>query len=327
MAFDAVDMPSYVKDFLFYQEIVKGRSPRTVEAYYIDIRTFLRFLKSKNNLVAKSTEFGEIQIADTPIELIQKVTLTDVHEFLHFLNRERGNSAKTRARKATVLRVFFKYLNTKTTLLPENPITELELPSQKKSLPKFLTLEQSIELLNTVESSTPERDYCILTFFLNCGMRLSELVGINLNDISGNTLRVLGKGNKERIIYLNDACLAAFNACKDKRPDIRSTTALFVSRNGNRISRRRVQEIVELALKRAGLENAGLSAHKLRHTAATLMYQHGGVDIRVLKEILGHENLATTEIYTHVSSQQIESAVSKSPLSKITQKKRKKEKE
>lgn len=321
---EITDIPSYVRDFLFYMEVVKGRSKRTVEAYYIDLRTYLRFLKLQKNLVAKDTEFTSITIADVPIELIRTLTLNDIYAYLHYVTNNRENTVKTRARKATVLKVFFKYLNTKTALLPNNPISELEMPTPKKSLPKHLNLEQSLELLQVAANeSNPEyaaRDYCILTFFLNCGMRLSELVGINVSDMSekDGTLRLLGKGNKERIIYLNSACIQACqNYLQHRSADTKNTHALFLSRNGNRISRRRVQEIVETALNRCGLGNAGLSTHKLRHTAATLMYQHGHVDIRILKEILGHENLATTEIYTHVSNEQMEKAMSVSPLSNV----------
>ncbi|NMA79040.1 MAG: tyrosine recombinase XerC [Clostridiales bacterium] len=317
------DMPDYLKDFLFYLEIIKGRSFRTVDAYYIDIRAFLRFIKMQRSLGDESLEFSEIEIADIPISIIQDITLNDVHEFLHYVSNVRNNSAKTRARKASSLRVFFDYLNKKTELLPNNPVTELEFPTPKKSLPKYLSLEQAIELLATVDGPYAERDYCILTLFLNCGLRLSELVGINCNDFSENTLRVIGKGNKERIIYVNDACKNAVEDYLPERPKIKNTDALFISRNGNRISRRRVQEIVENALKKCGLGNAGFSTHKLRHTAATLMYQHGNVDVRILKEILGHENLATTEIYTHVSNDQMAKAMSDSPLSKIHKKAKK----
>ena len=321
---DVVDVPDYLRDFLFYMEVVKGRSSRTVNAYYIDLRTFLRYLKQQKLQADKSIDFEDITIADVPIEVIRAVTLNDVYAYLHYVTNERENNAKTRARKVSALKTFFRYLSTKTTLLSHNPVLELELPSLKKSLPRYLTLEQSLELLNVAASSeNPEyaaRDYCILTFFLNCGMRLSELVGIDISDVNGSegALRGLGKGNKERIVYLNDACMRAYNDYLKVRPqDRKGTRALFLSRNGNRISRRRVQEIVEQALARCGLSGEGFSTHKLRHTAATLMYQHGHVDIRLLKEILGHENLSTTEIYTHVSSEQMKKAALSSPLANV----------
>ncbi len=327
-----IDCPTVLRDYLFYMETIKGRSPRTVEGYYIDLRTFLRFIKRSKNRVSPSILFEEISIIDVDIELLRTITLSDVYEFLHFTASERGNSAAARSRKVSSLRGFFGYLTIKAGTLKENPVRELEVPSLKKSIPKYLTLENSIELLASaeeLEGETRERDYCILTLFLNCGMRLSELVGINHTDIRDNRLRLLGKGNKERIVYLNDACMEAIktyivykNSNGVKAKD--SPNALFVSRNQTRISRRRVQQIVERQLAAIGMDGKGFSTHKLRHTAATLMYQHGQVDIRMLKEILGHANLGTTEIYTHISSEQMESAAKKNPLSNIKPRKQKK---
>lgn len=315
------DCPVPVRDFLFYMETIKGRSPRTVEGYYIDLRTFFRYIKRIKNLVPPSLPFEEISIRDVDMALISTITLSDVYEFLHFTASDRSNNGATRARKVSSIRGFFNYLTVKAHLLDENPVRELEVPSIKKSIPKYLTLENSIELLasaETEESDYKERDYCMITLFLNCGMRLSELVGINLTDIRDNQLRLLGKGNKERIVYLNDACMASIEAYKKVRPnDVIDKNALFLSRNGRRISRRRVQQVVENRLQAVGLDHKGYSVHKLRHTAATLMYQYGHVDIRMLKEILGHANLGTTEIYTHISNEQLEAAAQKSPLAKI----------
>lgn len=325
-----IDCPSVLRDYLFYMETIKGRSPRTVEGYYIDLRTFLRYLKRIKNRVSPSVPFEEITISDVDVELLRTVTLSDVYEFLHFTASERGNSAAARSRKVSSLRGFFGYLTVKAGLLKENPVRELEVPSLKKTIPKYLTLENSIELLASAEeeeAETRDRDYCILTLLLNCGMRLSELVGINHTDIRDNQLRLLGKGNKERIVYLNDACQNALNAyIAYKRANNivarDNPNALFVSRNRTRISRRRVQQIVERQLAAIGLDGKGFSTHKLRHTAATLMYQYGHVDIRMLKEILGHANLGTTEIYTHISSEQLESAAKKNPLSNIKPRKK-----
>ncbi len=316
-----LDCPIPLRDFLFYMETIKGRSPRTVEGYYIDLRTFLRYIKRVRNLVPPTLAFEEISIGDVDMSLIATIMLSDAYEFLHFTANERSNSGVTRSRKVSSLRGFFNYLTVKAHLLEQNPVRELEVPSFKKSIPKYLTLENSIELLASAEAETGEsrlRDYCIITLLLNCGMRLSELVGINQTDIRNNQLRLLGKGNKERIIYLNDACLSAIEAYKAVRPkDTKEKNALFVSRNGTRISRRRVQQIVENQLTAIGLDHKGFSVHKLRHTAATLMYQYGHVDIRMLKEILGHVNVGTTEIYTHISSEQMEDAAKRSPLAKI----------
>jgi integrase/recombinase XerC len=311
------DAPSYLRDFLFYMLTIRGRSPRTVDAYYVDLRTFLRYLKYRNQPLPAEEA---ITIADVDIEVLKKLTLSDVYEYLNYTLTQRENSAKTRARKVSSLRSFFKYLTVKAHLLEENPVKHLELPAVKKSLPKHLTLEESLELLSSVSSRYPRRDYCILTLLLNCGMRLSELCGINLEHIRDNSVRILGKGNKERIVYLNEACLFALKQYYPERASMARASiekALFLSSRGTRLSPRRVEQIVDECLRAAGLGDRGYSPHKLRHTAATLMYQHGQVDIRVLKEILGHANLATTELYTHVSNTQIERAASKSPLAQV----------
>lgn len=320
-----VDCPSFLRDYLFYNQTIKGLSNRTIVGYHIDLRTFLRFVCMQKKLCDADIAFKEIKIIDITIDVLKAITLSDVYEFLHYIASERSNSAVTRARKVSSIRSFFNYLTVKVNLLPHNPIKELELPSTKKTLPKYLTLEQCLELLSHVDGLNKQRDYCIFTLFLNCGMRLSELVGMNLTDISENTIRLRGKGNKERIIYLNEACLLAIESYKTVRGQLvhileQHKNALFISRNGNRISRRRVQEIVENNLKLIGLGQAGLSTHKLRHTAATIMYQHGQVDIKVLQEILGHESLATTQIYTHTSSEQMEKAANSTPLGKVKSK-------
>jgi len=326
------DCPDFLKQFLFYMQTIKGRSEKTVNSYYIDLRTFFRYLKMKKILCKENIELETIKIDDIPSSFLETITLSDIYEFLNYTLSVRDNNSKTRSRKTSAIRSFFKYISTKTEYLKVNPAKDLEVPTTKKSIPKYLTLEESIELLSKSSdenNSFWQRNYCILTLFLNCGMRLSELVGINENDIKDNTLTVLGKGNKERIIYLNDACLDALKIYLDEKKirianhtqKVKDKNALFLSKRGTRITPRRVEQLVKETLKFAGLDNKGYSPHKLRHTAATLMYQHGGVDIRVLKEILGHVNLATTEIYTHTSNSQIEKAVMSSPLSKINSKK------
>lgn len=305
-------------------QTIKGRSIHTVDGYYIDLRTFFRFIKLHKKIVSSDILFENISIQDVDISLIETITLSDVYEFLHYVSDERQNNPTTRSRKVSSIRSFFRYLTITMHLLKENPVKELEVPSIKKTLPKYLTLEQSLEMLSHVDGEYKERDYCILVLFLNCGMRLSELIGLNISDIMGNQLRLLGKGNKERIVYLNEACLLALSNYLDARNKLNipnsQKNVLFISRNGKRISKRRVQEIVEHNLKLSGLNNIGLSTHKLRHTAATLMYQHGDVDIKVLQEILGHANLGTTEIYTHISSEQMEQASQNNPLSKVKMK-------
>ena len=240
---------------------------------------------------------------------------------MNYTLNERDNNSNTRARKCSCLRTFFNYLHKKTGLLQNNPMADLEMPKVKKSLPKYLSLEQSMELLRSVDGKYKERDYCILTLFLNCGMRLSELVSLNLSDIRRDekSVTITGKGNKQRIVYLNQACMDAIDAYLNVRPiaGVTDKNALFISRLNKRISPKTVQALVYKYLDSIGLNQSGYSVHKLRHTAATLMYQYGEVDIRILKDILGHSNLGTTEIYTHLSSKQMEEAVNKNPLSKM----------
>jgi len=325
------DAPDILRDFLNYMLTIRGRSPRTVDGYYIEIRTFLRYLKLyRANQLDKEhiDEFRDLPIRDVTTEMICSVKYYDVYSYLTFMHTEFGNDTCSRARKTTALRTFYRFISNKTEFLKENPLENLETPSIKKSLPKYLTLEQSIQLLESntptvkneddVSSPPSSREYCIFTLFLNCGMRLSELVGTNCEDIRDDrTLHILGKGNKERTVFLNDACMDSIHAyIKDTEGLKREGNALFVGRTGKRLSPRRVEQLVEKALSDAGLSQNGITPHKLRHTAATLLYQHGQVDIRVLKELLGHVSLSTTEIYTHVSNAQLQQAAMNSPLSK-----------
>jgi len=318
--------PPVIRDFLTYNETIKGKSSTSIEEYYRDLVTFFRYLKFSRGIVSEETDFLKIEINDVNPDLVKTVTLSELFSFLVYCKNERGNNAKTRARKTSTLRIFFKYLTVQVHILEVNPAQQLETPKLKSSLPVHLTLEESIDLLNSIDGSFKQRDYCIITLFLNCGLRLSELCGLNLSDISDNeSMRVLGKGNKERIVYLNDACINAIKAYLPYRPVdgvlAKDKNALFLSKRKQRISNKTVQHIVYMCLDRAGLGGRGLSTHKLRHTAATLMYQYGNVDIRVLKEILGHENVGTTQIYTHVSNEQVKHAIDANPLSKAKQKK------
>ncbi len=308
-----------MRDFLFYMLTIRGRSEKTVDAYHIDLRTFLRYIKAFKYGGGTDADMTSVSIADMDIDRLRAITLSDVYGFLNYAMTGRENSAKTRARKVSCIRSFFKYLVSKAGVLSENPVKDLEIPAARRSMPVYLTLEESIELVKSVQTKYSERDYCIITLFLNCGMRLSELCGLNLNDIRGETLKLLGKGRKERVVYLNAACVHALEQYLAVRvAPIKASEkyALFVSKRGTRLTQRRVEQIVGECLAAAGLSGQGYSPHKLRHTAATLMYQHG-VDIRVLKELLGHVNLSTTEIYTHVSDRQIEAAAQKSPLSSV----------
>ena len=313
---EIVTLPFLVRQYLEYLAGIKNKSQLTVLEYGSDLRMFFRFIAKAKGLCDNSTEFDEINISMMNDEQICSVSLEDAYAFLYFCRTERMNDNNSRARKAVAIKRFYRYLEVNDKI-KENRIAFLESPQTKKSLPKYLTLEQSVKLLNSVDGKFKERDFCILTLFLNCGLRLSELVGINISHIKDdNTLVVLGKGNKERTVYLNKTCIDAINSYMAVRPadGVKDRDALFISNQKQRISNQGVQKIVEGCLARSGLDGLGFSTHKLRHTAATLMYQYGNVDPLQLKEILGHENLSTTEIYTHIHDDQLKQAVDSNPL-------------
>ena len=328
MNFD--DCPELLRNYLFYMLTIKGRSEKTVYEYYLDLRYFLRFVKSKKYPGSKKSipnpknDFDGVDITDIDKNFLNNITIMDIYEFLTFLQTQKSDSASTRSRKVSSIKGFYTYLTVKTNTLENNPTISLDNPKIGKTLPKHLSLEESLELLNSVDGEYKERDYLILTLFLNCGLRLSELAGINNSDISTDyILTVTGKGNKQRLIYLNNACIEALKNYLAVRPVdcVIDKDALFLSKRKKRISVKTVQYTVKKYLNIAGLGPKNYSTHKLRHTAATLMYQHGGVDIRALQVLLGHENLGTTQIYTHVSSEQLKSAADKNPLSKVKSKK------
>lgn len=317
-------LPVLVKDFATYKLTIQGCSEKTVREYLLDLRTFLRYMTAvREGLPTEGEKFAEIPIAHLDKDFFASVTTGEIYDFLGYAKRDRENENKAMARKLSAIKSFYKYLTVKQKLFENNPVITIETPKQKKQLPKHLSLTESVDLLEAVEEDTKskskERDFAILTLFLNCGMRLSELAGISLPDIDKDlrSLRVLGKGAKERIIYLNDACRDALNAYLPIRlaTPTRGDNALFLSNRHQRISVKTVQWMVYKYLKSAGLEYKHYSTHKLRHTAATLMYQTGQVDIRVLKDILGHEQLNTTQIYTHVANADMEAAMAKNPLS------------
>ena len=313
------DAPPLLRDFLVYHETIQGHSRRTVDEYFLDLRGFFRFLKLDRRLVPAATPMDDIPIDDVTIELIRGISLTDIYSYMNYLSRDRHLNAASRARKVATIRSFYKYLTNKAKLLDQNPVQDLDSPRLKKSLPKYLSLDESVELLGSVEGKNSIRDYCILTLFLNCGLRISELVGLNKTDVRGDQLRVLGKGNKERILYLNDACKKALQDWLLERNTLAlaDQNALFVTlQNRRRISRAAVHKLVKKHLADAGLDSSQYSAHKLRHTAATLMLQNG-VDVRTLQEVLGHDHLNTTQIYTHVDSDDLRSAARANPLSQV----------
>lgn len=311
-----------IRDFLVYHETIQGHSKKTVDEYFLDLRTFFRFIKLEKGFVPRTTELEDISILDVDLSLVQSISVTDVYSFMNYLSRDRDSGAAARARKIATIRSFYKYLTSKAKLLRENPMQDLDSPRLKKSLPKYLTLEQSLHLLESVDGENKERDYCILTLFLNCGLRISELAGLNLTDVRGDQLRVLGKGNKERIIFLNSACLHAIDDWLAVRSTLASADpkALFITRKHTRITTDGIHYMVKQRLKKAGLDSNQYSSHKLRHTAATLMLQNG-VDVRTLQEVLGHEHLNTTQIYTHVDNENLRLAAQANPLGKVKQKK------
>lgn len=317
--------PDFLNSFIDYIETILNKSPNTIKEYNYDLNNFLKFLKVRFKMT-KETDFKKIYIHDMTIDDLKRVTLDDLHAYLAYLTRTNNSKATTRARKVSSIKALFNYLTAKTNLLEVNPAQNLESPKLGKRIPKYLSLDESKKLLKVTAISENQRnvkrDYAIITIFLNCGIRLSELVGINIKDISfdEDKLNVIGKGNKERTIYLNNACIKAIKAYLDVRPNDIQTPEnekpLFLSEQKKRISQRTVQTIVKKELQKAGLDTNKYSVHKLRHTAATLMYQNG-VDIRALQELLGHESIATTEIYTHVDNEQIRDAVENNPLADL----------
>ena len=318
------EAPPILRDFLVYHETIQGHSRRTVDEYYLDLRNFFRFLKQSKNLVPKDTPMDNISIDDADLALVRDVTLTDIYSYMNYLSRDRGLNNTSRARKVATIRSFYKYLTNKAKLLEANPVQDLDSPRLKKSLPKYLNLDESLDLLDHVDGKNASRDYCILTLFLNCGLRISELVGLNKTDVRGEQLRVLGKGNKERMLFLNDACQRALEDWLTERDSLTlvDQNALFVTlQNRRRISTAAVHKLVKKHLTAAGLDSTQYSSHKLRHTAATLMLQNG-VDVRTLQEVLGHDHLNTTQIYTHVDSDALRDAAQSNPLGQIKAKPR-----
>lgn len=330
------DAPKILRDFLTYHETIKGHSKNTVDEYFLDLRTFFRYLKLHRGLVPRNTDIEEIDVADVDLDFVRAVTLSEVYEYLSFLSRDRvknqrqrekeyGVGASSRARKIASIKSFYKYLTVKAKLLNENPVQDLDSPKIPKTLPRYLSLSESEQLLSSIDGANRERDYCIICIFLNCGLRISEIVGLNLSDIRADNLRVTGKGNKERVVYLNDATAAAINDYLLVRKSINAIdrNALFLSNRRTRISRESVHALVKKSLLRAGLDADKYSAHKLRHTAATLMLQNG-VDVRTLQELLGHEHLNTTQIYTHVDNSELRGAATANPLGRFAPKRNKK---
>ena len=323
------DCPVFLRDFLTYHETIKGQSPKTISEYYLDLRMFLRFVRLMRNDMPIHASLDDIPIRDLTLDFVRDITASDVFDFLSYLANDRainpessmtdyGISATARARKLSAIKSFYKYLMVRTKQLQENPVADLEYPKLRKSLPKYLTFEQSAALLQAVSGQNEKRDYAILMLFLGCGIRRSELVGLNLTDVYEDRIRVIGKGNKERFVYFGEACRRAIDAYLPIREKqvLSDNRALFGSRDGNRISVTAVHRLVKKALMQAGLDSTQFSAHKLRHTAATMMLS-GGVDVKTVQEDLGHEKLNTTQIYTHIENTELKIAAQANPLSKL----------
>lgn len=309
-------LPQLVQDYLIYIEAIKGHSGLSVVEYASDLRTFFKYIVKLKGFTDNSLPDDQIDLTTIDIDFIKTITLNDAYQFMIYCKNERNNGERTRARRVVSIRRFFSYLTDNQGLLEKNPMKNLDTPKIKKSLPKYLTLEEAQKLLSVIDGKNKERDFAIITLFLNCGMRLAELISIDYSDIKADgTLVITGKGNKERTVYLNQACIDAITEyMKVRRNDGVRDRALFLSSRNQRINPRTVEILVKNYLEKAGLGDRGLSVHKLRHTAATLMYQHGNVDLLLLKEILGHENLGTTEIYTHISSDATKKAIESNPL-------------
>ena len=323
------DCPTILRDFLAYHETIKGQSQRTVSEYYLDLRMFFRFIKLMRNDMPIHTRLDDIPIKDVDLEFIRQISTSEIFDFLSYLANDRnpepdsptpdyGISPAARARKLSAIKSFYKYLTVRTKQLQENPVADLEYPKLRKSLPKYLTFDQSAALLQAVSGPNEKRDYAILMLFLNCGIRRSELVGLNLSDVYEDRIRVVGKGNKERFVYFGYTCRKAIDAYLAERNKriLSDNRALFGSRDNNRISVTAVHRLVKKALLQAGLDSTQYSAHKLRHTAATMMLS-GGVDVKTVQEVLGHENLNTTQIYTHIENTELKIAAEANPLSKL----------
>lgn len=323
------DCPQVLREFLSYHETIKGQSQRTISEYYLDLRMFLRFMRLVKEEMPYDTPLDAISIKRLDIEFIKTITITDIFDFLSYLANDRqselsvdpGIGAAARSRKLSAIKSFYKYLTVRTKLLTVNPVKDVEFPKIRKSLPKYLTLEESRRLLSSVRGVNEKRDYAILMLFLNCGIRRSELVGLNLSDVYEDRIRVTGKGNKERIVYFGSACKAAIDAYLPERNKkvLSDNRALFGSRDNNRISVTAVHRLVKKHMLAAGLDPSQYSAHKLRHTAATLMVSNG-VDIKTVQEVLGHEHLNTTEIYTHIENTELKIAAEANPLSHLEKK-------
>ena len=327
------ESPEYLNYYLKYIRYILLYSETTVNEIYADIRTFFRYLIVINNEkeYANLTKdnFKEIKIKEVSLEMLEAIKPYTINDYLYFLRYTLDNSAKTRNRKLSSLKNFFKYL-ADNNLISFNPTQHAKYGNVEKRLPKYLTLNDSKTLLSKTITSNKRntiRDYAIECIFLNCCLRLSELVGLNFTDmkLDERTIKITGKGSKQRIIYINDATFEAINEYLKIRPKLDKTNkdynALFLSERKKRISRRTVQTITENCLKMAfdGSKD-NLHTHSLRHTGATLMHNENNANIVIIQKILGHEQLSSTEIYTHITNKKMKEIMQNCTISSILEK-------
>ncbi len=299
------EIPEIIQSYLDYLSVIQGRANSTIYAYKLDLMLLVDFLKLKD-------KFKDIEVNE---KFINEINLKDLYSFLGYVKNERENNASTRARKIATAKSFFNYCETKIRIIAYNPCRELESPKQANKQINYLTLEQAEKLLSSIDGRNRDRNFCIVTLFLNCGLRLSELFNIKILDIRDDILVVRGKGDKDRTIYLNDKCLESLYIYLDARRNDKNKF-LFLSERKNQLSKREIQYIVKKCIGSAGLDTHKYTTHKLRHTAATLLYKYGNVDIRTIQQILGHKNIANTTIYTHVDDESIRKAINANPLNK-----------
>ena len=327
---DYAELPILVKSFLEFMQTVKNRSDNTISEYYYDLKNLFRFLVIyKAGHDPLEIDLVTVDVSNIEIEFIRTIQTNDFYSYLKYLDdlyktkTKKNLKPTSRARKTATIKSFFNYLTNNEKLLNVNPVIGLETPQLEKRIPKYLTLDEATSLLRSVkfnEQKFGERDLCILTLFLNCGLRLGELISIDIKDIKDDTITVIGKGDKERMIHLNSACLSSISkyiAVRNKDDIVKDRNALFISERGERIGRRMVEYIVKKYIELSGLDPKKYTPHKLRHTAATLMHKYGNVDIRTLQQVLGHETIATTQIYTHIDSEDVKNAIDNNPLNEI----------
>ncbi|WP_455067538.1 tyrosine recombinase XerC [Parvimonas micra] len=317
------DCPVILDDYLNYLLTIKGRSNLTVKEYYYDLKRFLKFIIMRKKLFGYNlnSDINEVSILSINKRDILDIDITDLHAYISYCDSYYNDSTKTKARKISAIKSWFKYLHNTVELIDKNPSEKLELPKLQKRNPVYLTLSESEKVINAIKLEENKfnraRDLCIILIFLTCGLRISELTGINIESIKDDKLNVIGKGNKERTVFLNENCLYAIKCYLKLRPITPDTTALFISSHKKRISNRSIQIRLKKYIQLAGLDPNIYTPHKLRHTAATLMYKYGDVDIRTIQSILGHTSVATTQIYTHLDDDDIKKGISKNPISKL----------